>query len=331
MNFSSIIDSILSKNFSPVYLLHGEENFFIREISILFEKSVIKDENKSFDKTILYGKEVNIEDLICEAKSFPMLDDYKLIIIKQAQDLKKIENLESYINNVQRKTILVLCHNGSKVRKNSRWYKALVNNNCTIFESNKLYINQLDSWLSSYLKKEKLSSSKKVISLIIEHIGNDLEKIKNEIDKLKNLIEGNTIKEIDIEKYIGINRKYNNFELQDRIANKNYKESLQIVTYFSKNSKENPFVLTVGILYSFFSKLLIYHSLDDKSKSSISKYLKINPYFAQNYQLAAQNYSFKNCISIIEIIKEMDLKSKGVYPGFKDSSINEMIFRIIYQ
>ena len=135
MNFSSIIDSILSKNFSPVYLLHGEENFFIREISILFEKSVIKDENKSFDKTILYGKEVNIEDLICEAKSFPMLDDYKLIIIKQAQDLKKIENLESYINNVQRKTILVLCHNGSKVRKNSRWYKALVNNNCTIFES----------------------------------------------------------------------------------------------------------------------------------------------------------------------------------------------------
>jgi len=330
MNFSNVIDSIIKKNFSPIYLLHGEEPFFIREILKEFEKNIISEENKSFDQKIFYGKDINVEDLICEAKSFPMLDNFKLILLKEAQDLKKIEKLESYINNVQEKTILVICYTGSKVRKNAKWYKALNNKNYTIFESDKLYFNQIHSWLKSYLLKEKLTSSSKVISLIIEHVGNDLDKIVNEIEKLKPQILGNKINELDVEKYIGISRKYNNFELQDRIANKNYKEALKIAIYLSKNSKENPFTLTIGMLYGFFSKLLIYHSLKDKSKSSISKSLKINPYFVQNYQIAASNYSFENCISKIHVIKEMDLKSKGVYPGYSDCSINEMIFRIIY-
>ena len=122
MNFSNVIDSIIKKNFSPIYLLHGEETFFIREILKEFEKNIISEENKSFDQKIFYGKDINVEDLICEAKSFPMLDNFKLILLKEAQDLKKIEKLESYINNVQEKTILVICYTGSKVRKNAKWY-----------------------------------------------------------------------------------------------------------------------------------------------------------------------------------------------------------------
>ena len=329
MNYTDIIESINNKNFSSIYLLHGEESYFINEISKLLENVVIQSQNKSFDQKVLYGKEINIDDLICDAKSFPMIDDNQLIIVKEAQGLKKIEKLEDYINQHQGQTILVICYNGSKVRKNARWYKALVNNNFTVFESNKLYSNQLPSWLSNHLKNEKLSAKPKVIAMILEYLGNDLEKISNEIKKIKSLVKNHEISDLDVEKYIGISRKYNNFELQDRIANKDYKESLQIVSYFSKNSTDNPFVLTIGMLYSFFSKLLIYHTLSDKSKGSASAALKINPFFTQSYYVASKNYSFEKCISIIKIIKEMDLKSKGVYPGFSDSSLKEMVFRII--
>tara|TARA_B100000902_G_scaffold274888_1_gene260697 strand:+ start:29 stop:1024 length:996 start_codon:yes stop_codon:yes gene_type:complete len=331
MNYTDIIDSINNKNFSSIYLLHGEESYFINEISKLLEKVVIKSQNKSFDQKILYGKEINIDDLICDAKSFPMIDDNQLIIVKEAQGLKKIEKLEDYINQHQSQTILVICYNGSKVRKNTRWYKALINNNFIVFESSKLYPNQLPSWLSNHLKNENLLARPKVVAMILEYLGNDLEKISNEIQKIKYLVKNHEISDLDIEKYIGISRKYNNFELQDRIANKDYKASLQIVSYFSKNSTDNPFILTIGMLYSFFSKLLIYHTLSDKSKGPVSVALKINPFFTQSYHIASNNYSFEQCISIIKIIKEMDLKSKGVYSGFSEGSLKEMVFRIIHE
>jgi len=331
MNYTDIIESINNKNFSSIYLLHGEESYFINKISKFLENGVIKSHNQPFDQKVLYGKEINIDDLICDAKSFPMIDDNQLIIVKEAQGLRRIEKLEDYINQHQSQTILVICYNGSKVRKNARWYKALVNNNFIVFESNKLYPNQLPSWLSNYLKSENLVAKPKVIAMILEYLGNDLEKISNEIKKIKSLVKNKEISDLDVEKYIGISRKYNNFELQDRIANKDYKESLQIVSYFSKNSTDNPFILTIGMLYSFFSKLLIYHTLSDKSKGSVSVALKINPFFTQSYHVASINYSFEKCISIIKIIKEMDLKSKGVYSGFSDSSLKEMVFRIIHE
>ena len=331
MNYSNIIESIRNKHFHPIYLLHGEEPYFINEITKLLENVVIMEENKDFDQKILYGKEINIDDLICDAKSFPMTDENQLIIIKSAQDLKKIEKLEDYANAYQRKTILVICYNGSKVRKNAKWFKAINKSPFVVFESNKLYFNQLPNWVFNYLKEEKLLAKPKVISMIIEYLGNDLEKIANEINKLKYLVKNQEISDLDVEKYIGISRKFNNFELQDSIANKNYKEALQITSYFAKNSTENPFVLTVGMLYLFFSKLLIYHTLIDKSKKSISIALKINPFFIEIYYIAANNYSFENCIKIIKILKEMDLKSKGINPGFTESSFNELIFRIIHE
>ena len=152
MNYPNIIDSIHNKKIAPIYLLHGEEPYFINEISKLLEKVVVKNENKSFDQKILYGKEINVDDLICDAKSFPMIDDYQLIIVKSAQDLKKIEKLEDYINSYQTKTVLVICYYGSKVRKNAKWFKALNKSCFIIFESNKLYSNQIPNWILNFLK-----------------------------------------------------------------------------------------------------------------------------------------------------------------------------------
>jgi len=331
MNYPKIIDSIHNKKIAPIYLLHGEEPYFINKISKLLEKVVVKNENKSFDQKILYGKEINIDDLICDAKSFPMIDDYQLIIVKSAQDLKKIEKLEDYINSYQTKTVLVICYYGSKVRKNAKWLKALSKSCFIIFESNKLYSNQIPNWVLDFIKKENLLADAKVVSMIIEYLGNDLEKIANEIKKLKSLVKNQKITDLDVEKYIGISRQYNNFELQDSIANKNYKQALQIISYFSKNSAENPFVLTIGMLYIYFSKLIIYHTLIDKSKKSVSVALKVNPFFTQIYYIGANNYSFEKCIQIIKILKDMDLKSKGVYPGFSKTSFNELVFRIIHE
>ena len=159
---------------------------------------------------------------------------------------------------------------------------------------------------------------------------NDVERNNFYLSALKSVIKDREIDDTDIEKYIGISRKYNNFELQDSIANKNYEQAFKIVSHFSKNPKENPFILTIGVLYSFFAKILIYHTLVDKSKSSVSSALKVNPFFVQNYQNASVNYSFQECIRIVKILKEMDLKSKGVISGFTDSSCQELVFRIIH-
>ena len=331
MNYSKIIDSINNKKIAPIYLLHGDEPYFINEIIKLLENIVVKNENKDFDQKILYGKEINIDDLICDAKSFPMSDDYQLIIVKSAQDVKKIEKLEDYIHSYQSKTVLVICYYGSKVRKNAKWFKVLNENPFIVFESNKLYSNQIPNWVLDFIKKENLLAEPKVVSMIIEYLGNDLEKIANEIKKIKSLVKNQKITDLDVEKYIGISRQYNNFELQDSIANKNYKQALQIISYFSKNSAENPFVLTIGMLYMYFSKLIIYHTLLDKSKKSVSIALKINPFFTQIYYIGANNYSFEKCIQVIKILKEMDLKSKGVYPGFSKTSFNELVFRIIHE
>ena len=235
MNYSKIIDSINNKKIAPIYLLHGDEPYFINEIIKLLENIVVKNENKDFDQKILYGKEINIDDLICDAKSFPMSDDYQLIIVKSAQDVKKIEKLEDYIYSHQTRTVLVICYYGSKVRKNAKWFKALNKNPFIVFESNKLYSNQIPNWVLDFIKKENLLAEPKVVSMIIEYLGNDLEKIANEIKKIKSLVKNQKITDLDVEKYIGISRQYNNFELQDSIANKNYKQALQIISYFSKN------------------------------------------------------------------------------------------------
>lgn len=335
MNYFQIIDTIAKKSFSPIYLLYGDEPYFIKKICYALQKNVITEESKAFDEKIIYAeKGIDMDSLLCNLKSYPITGQSQLVIIKNAENLSKIDSLETYFLNPQISTVLVLCLNKEwkaiRTLKTKKWFKIL-SKNFIVFESKKLFENQVPNWIGNYIKEKGYSSTLKVNIMLSDFLGNDLEKITNEIDKLTIILNKKDIDELDIEKHVGISRDFNSFELQAAVALKDYKKSQRIINYLIKNN--HPIVLTISSLYTFFSKLLILHSLKDRSKSFVSSKLKINPYFFQMYNTSSSNYSFEKCVQIITFLKEADLASKGVpiSDNFNPKFIQQLIFRIIHE
>ena len=335
MNYFQLIEKINKKSFSPVNLLIGDEPYFINQICKSFLNNVIEPENKGFNEKIIYvDKKLNVNNLICELKSYPIVGHTQLYILKNVENISKLDLFESYFSNPQVSTILVLCLNKDsralKLLKTKKWYKT-INDNFIIFESKKLFENQVPNWINKYLENKGFKSSIKANMMLTDFLGNDLEKIVNEIDKLMIILEKKNIDEFDIEKHVGISRDYNSFELQKTVALKDFKKSHRILTYLIENKQ--PIVLIISSLSSFFMKLLILHSLSDKSKFSASSKLKINPYFFSTYSLALNNYSFENCIKIISFLKDADLASKGmpIMENANPKYLQQLIFRIIHQ
>tara|TARA_S200000501_G_C20858732_1_gene758754 strand:+ start:2390 stop:3397 length:1008 start_codon:yes stop_codon:yes gene_type:complete len=335
MSYFQIIDSITNKTFSPIYLLYGDEPYFIKKICHALQKNVVVEESKTFDEKIIYAeKGIDINSLLCDLKSYPITGQSQLIIIRNAENLKNIDGLESYFVEPQISTVLVLCLNKDwrsvKSLKNKNWFK-IINKKFVVFESKKLFENQTPNWIGSYIKEKGYVSTMKVNIMLAEYLGNDLEKITNEIDKLAIILTKKNISELDIENHVGISRDFNSFELQNSVAIKDYQKSQRIINYLIKNN--HPVVLIISILYNFFSKLLILHSLKDKSKFSASSILKINPYFFTLYNSAYNNYSYEKCIQIITFLKEADLASKGVPVSdhLNPNFIQQLIYRIIHE
>jgi len=335
MNFPQIIDLIINKSFSPIYLLYGDEPYFIKKICHALQKNVISEENRAFDEKIIYAeKGIDMNSLLCDLKSYPMTGQLQLIIIKNAENLSKIDNLEAYFLDPQISTVLVLCLNKEwrsiKTLKLKKWFKIL-NKNHIVFESKKLFENQVPSWIGNYIKEKGYMSTFKVNIMLSDFLGNDLEKITNEIDKLTIILNKKDINELDVEQHVGVSRDFNSFELQNSVALKDYQKSQRIINYLIKNN--HPIVLIVSSLYTFFSKLLIFHSLKDSSKISASSKLKINPYFFSMYSNASRYYSFEKCVHIMSFLKEADLSSKGVpiSDNFNPKFIEQLIFRIIHE
>ncbi|HCY82478.1 MAG TPA: DNA polymerase III subunit delta [Xanthomarina gelatinilytica] len=302
-----------NRNFKPIYFLMGEEPYYIDNISKYIESQVLTEEEKGFNQMVLYGRDVSIEDVVGHAKRYPMMSEYQVVIVKEAQDLSRhTEKLVDYAENPQPTTILVFNYKYKTIDKRKKLYKTLKKSG-VIFEGKKLYDNQVGDWIRRVLSGQNYTISPKAAQMLAEFLGTDLSKISNELEKLKIILpEGTQITPEHIEQNIGISKDYNNFELQKAVGARDFVKANQIIKYFGENPKDNPMVVTVSLLYSFFSKLLHLHGLSDKSPRSVTAALKINPYFANEYIAAARNYPMKQVSSVIATLREFDVKSKGV-------------------
>lgn len=337
MKVQEILNAIKQRKYKPMYLLHGEESHYIDVICDALENSVLNDAQKGFDQTILYGKDVEFSTIISAAKRYPMLSDYQVIIVKEAQGLKwkgedGVELLAKYVENLTPTTILVFAYKHGKFDKRTKLYKAIEKAGVA-FESEKLYDNKIASWIVDEVQQVGSKIHPQAAALMAEYLGNDLSKVANEVQKLLlNVPKEREITVHDIEQNIGISKDFNVFELNNALGKRDALKAIQIVDYFAANPKSNPVVLVMGTLYGYFSKVLKYHYLQDKSSQSAARELGVSPFFVKDYEYAARNFNRLKLFQIITVLKDYDLKFKGLDSGPHTSDGNllrEMIFKIL--
>lgn len=335
-DLENIIKNIKNKVFSPIYFLHGEEPYYIDLITKELENNILTEEEKAFNQTIVYGKDTNYSEILSLAKQFPMMGEHQVIIVKEAQDLKLNEEEQDiflkYIENPVPSTILVLAHKHKKIDTRKKFAKALDKDNM-LFYSESVKDYNLAKWIQDECLKLKIKTIPNVPHLLAEYIGNDLSRISNELHKIKLILNNEEVlDEKIIEKHIGISKEYNVFELQKALGIKNISTSMKITHYMSKNPKNNPLVMIIGNLYNFYSNIILYHTLKGQSPQSIASTIGINPYFIRDYDMAARNYPLKHATRVISILREFDLKSKGLGANqISDSELlKEMIYKILH-
>lgn len=308
-----IVAAIKKGDLKPIYFLMGEEPYYIDKISDYIEKNVLREEEKEFNQMVLYGRDVSIEDIVSHAKRYPMMAQRQVIIVKEAQHLARtIEKLTDYAENPQHTTVLVICYKYKKIDKRKKIYKS-IDKVGTVFEGKRLYDNQVPAWITKELSARKMQILPKASQMLVEFLGTDLGKIDNELQKLQLICPPNTaITPELIEENIGISKDFNNFELRKAVGMKDELKAHRIINYFSQNPRDNPMVVSISLLFGFFSQLLQYHSLADKSKANVAKVLKVNPYFVGDYTLAAGNYPMKKASRAVSYLREADVMSKGV-------------------
>jgi DNA polymerase-3 subunit delta len=323
---------IKSRKLKPIYFLMGEEPYYIDKLSEFIEDNVLTEEERGFNQMVLYGRDVTVEDIVSNAKRYPMMADYQVIIVKEAQDLSRnIETLADYAKQPQPTTILVMNYKYKTIDKRKALYKT-VQKVGMVYESKKLYENQVGEWIRRVLSTKDYTISPKAAQMLVEFLGTDLSKISNELDKLQIILpKGTQITPEHIEENIGISKDYNNFELRKAIGERNVVKAHKIINYFSENPKDNPMVVTVSLLFNFFSQLLQFHGLTDKSPRNVASALKINPYFVNEYVDAARNYPMKKVSAIVGILRDYDVKSKGVGANAipQGDLLKEMLVRIM--
>ena len=332
MNYQDILSNLKNKIYHPIYFLMGEESYFIDQISDNIAKNVLTDVEKDFNQHILYGKDTDADSIITHARRFPMMANHQVIIVREAQNIKKIEDLEPYVKNPLKSTILVINYKYKTLDKRKTFTK-LIGKAGVLFESKKIYDNQLPAWISSYLTSFNYSIAPQASAMLSEYLGTDLSKVTNELDKLIiSLPEQTKITPEHIEKNIGISKDYNIFELQNALGERNVLKTNQITNHFAANPNSNPFPRTISSLYYFFMKILTYHFLEDKSQNAVASSLQVNPFFVRSYVSAAKQYPIKKVVDIMSILREYDMKSKGL--GNVSSSAGdlqkEMIYKILH-
>ncbi|MCD4724561.1 MAG: DNA polymerase III subunit delta [Bacteroidales bacterium] len=333
MKFEDILSDLKNKIYKPVYLLHGEEEYFIDILTDYLANNVLDEAEREFNQSILYGRDTDVGVIIDTARRFPMMSDYQLVIVKEAQTIRDIGDLKKYTDNPVDSTILVICYKHKAFDARKALVKS-IDKKGVVFRSDRLYDNKIPAWINAQLKMEGYSITPDAARLLTGHLGTDLSKIKNELGKLMiNIKAGDVIDENIIEENIGISKDFNIFELQKAMGNGDaYKVNL-ICRHFAANPKANPFVLTITLLYQFFTKLLIFHSLKDKSKDNvIGSELSINPFFARDYRTAARRFNISMTHRAISLLREYDLKSKGLNNASATDGelLREMIFRIMH-
>jgi DNA polymerase-3 subunit delta len=334
MTVIEILKDIKNKNYKPLYLLHGEEDYYIDLISNYIEKNVLTNSEKGFNQTVLYGKDLDVITVINAAKRYPMMSNYQTIIIREAQDLKidKAADLfQAYCENPLKSTILVLCYKHNKFDKRKKVYK-IIEKKGLVFESVPLYDNKIPAWIDDYVKTKGFTINPKATVLLADYLGNNLTKITNELEKLMlNINQGEEIGVKEIQNNIGISKDYNVFELQTALQKKDILKANQIINYFDANPKNHPMVQILGNLYSWFIKILKLHYIVDKSL--LAKELGVHPFFIKDYETASKTYNLSKCFIAISLLREYDLKIKGVDVATGTTQgelMREMIWKLIH-
>ena len=333
VTYEEIISDLKNRIYKPVYFLAGEEPYYIDLITNYIEDKVLPEEEKAFNQIIVYADDTNIAAIIDTARRFPMMSSHQVVVIKEAQSLKKLDDLIIYLEKPLVSTILVFCYKYRTIDKRTKLYKAL-ESHAIYFESVRLRDYQIPAWIERYLMTKGIKTNPSASAMLTEYLGTDLHKIVNELDKLIiTLPEGKPVITTSlIEKNIGISKDYNNFELQKAIGEKNILKANMIVHYFADNPKDNPITLSIASLFGFFSKLLTYHYLTDKSKNNIAAVLKVNPYFVKDYENSATIYNVSKTVQIISLLRTFDMRSKGYGDSGTEPGelLKEMVFRILH-
>ena len=309
MDYSGIIKELRDKKYAPVYFLEGEEPYFMDQISHFILQNVLSEEEKGFNQSVLYGKDLSIDAIMTAAKRFPMMAERQVVVIREAQNIRNIEDLATYVENPMRSTILVINYKYKTIDKRKKLYKALQKNGIYL-ESKPLYESNIPAWITNYLKEKNLGIDPRAAQMITDFVGSDLQRIVNELEKVTiSMVPGTSILPEDVEKNIGISKDFNMFELQKALGNKDILKSNLIVNYFIDNEKQNPLPVIMGMLVGFFRKILVYHSIENKSdRNHMAQKLGVNPYFINDYISAGRNYSLDKAINIISMMREYDLR-----------------------
>ncbi|WP_318640542.1 DNA polymerase III subunit delta [Flavobacterium ardleyense] len=327
---TKIIADLKNGIIKPIYFLSGEESYFIDVVSDYIEENVLSEEEKGFNQTILYGRDVKYDEIISDCKRYPMMAEKQVIIVKEAQDIKgDMDILEKYLENPTPTTVLVICYKYKTVDKRKRIAK-LIKEKGVLLESKKLYDNQVLTWMRTELQGRGYKIEPKAAAVLGEFLGTDLSKISNELGKLEIILpKGSTITAANIEENIGFSKDFNVFELRNAIGERNEFKAYQIVNNFAQNPKENPLPKTLPQIFSFFIQLMKYHGTKDKNPKNVASLLGIHPYFMKDYDIAIKNYSMRKVSQVLNSIREIDVKSKGVGASMTQADLyKELLIKI---
>ena len=332
MTYQQLIADLKKKDYKPMYLLHGTESYFIDKITQHVENKVLSEAEKGFNFTVLYGKETNFQTIVDVARRYPMMAERQVVILKEAQQMRDLSKLDAYAKQPTPTTLLLICHKHKKLDARTAFAKAIKKNG-VIFESKKLYDNQVPEWIVGYLKDRNYTISPEACRLVADFLGTDLSKIANELEKLSlNVAAGTKITPKHVEDNIGISKDYNVFELTKALGAGDTLKATRIANYFAANPKDNPMPVIVGALYNYFSKLYICQFLRNSPDDAWVKALKLrNNWFLKEYKAAIRTFNKPKTEHALAVIKEYDLKSKGVD---RDSTpegelVREMVWKIV--
>lgn len=329
--YESVMSKLESGLFDPVYLLHGPESYYIDKITDYIEEHALQEGEKVFNQIILYGKEVNSKTVIDHASQYPMMAQRRVVVLKEAQSMRDLAKLEPYVRNPAKTTVLVIAHPHKKLDGRSALSKTL-NKSSVVFESQEVKEYKMAQWIEGYLQEHGYKTDAGAADILVDYLGNDLSKVANELDKLAlSMGERKVVKREDVYDNIGISKDYNVFELQTALALRDSQKVYKIVENFMANSKAAPFVVVNATLFSYFSKLLLVKSMEGKSDRAIASAIGVNPYFLKEYKAAGRYYSVSSLSSIIDILRQYDMRSKGINrtTALKEPELlREMIYKI---
>jgi DNA polymerase-3 subunit delta len=316
VTYDAVMRDLTERHFKPLYYLMGDESYYIDKISDWIAEHVLQPEERDFNQTVLFGSDVTAAQIVDAAKRYPMMSEYQVIIVKEAQNIKNIEALEKYFKQPMPTTILVMCHKNGSIDGRKREYLKTIQACGVLFESKKLKDKDLPAFIEHYLQAHQASIDAKSCQIIADSIGADLSRLTSELDKvLLSLPEGNRrVTPQVVEDQIGVSKDFNSFELRDAVVNRNIFKANQIIKYFDENPKAGSLYAFLPLLYNYFQNLLIsYYCPQRGSQEALAQWLELrSPWAARDYVIGMRNYTGMKAMHILEKMREIDAKSKGL-------------------